>query len=248
LQLSQAINLSVIPGLCGVLLVAFVLRERRRDDAPAAKEMVIQSPGAQANTAAEPKPPLPAALRRYLLLVGVFSFARASETFIVLRGHELGMDTVTLLLLWAMLSFAKSVAAWLGGKWSDRLGRRLLVRVGWLAYAVGFGLMALVQDTQALWTAALLFGAMAGTAEGAERALVGDLAQTGGPGRQVGSGRAYGWYNFVLGVAAVPAGLAFGVLWQFQGAVAAFSGAALIAGACVVGLSATMKEPATAPN
>ena len=85
----EVILWSVVPGVLGVLLVMFGVKEPAKPD-----------------TAREPLPPLrwsvmPPRLRRYLLVLFLFTFARASETFIVLRGHELGMSVVSLLLLWA---------------------------------------------------------------------------------------------------------------------------------------------------
>ena len=70
--------------------------------------------------ASEPsaRPPLswraiPPPLQRYLQVLALFCFAKASEAFIILRGHELGMPTVTLLLLWAWLAALQTLTAWI---------------------------------------------------------------------------------------------------------------------------------------
>jgi len=165
---------------------------------------------------AEPVPPAPLLAWRFVApplrcnfaVLAVFTLARASETFIVLRGHELAMTVPQLLLLWAAVSFAKALSAWTGG----RLGHRRIV----LLHGASFLL-------RALSAAALVFGVCAGFGEGAERALVGDL------GRDGARGTAFGWYNMTLGLAAIPGGLFFGGLWQAFGAAAAFAGAAALA-------------------
>ena len=54
----------------------------------------------------------------------------------------------------------------------------------------------------------------------------------------VSRGTAFGWYNLVAGLAAIPAGLLFGTVWHFQGAAAAFTLAAAVALAAVVVLRA----------
>ena len=169
-------------------------------------------------------------MRRYLLILGLFALARASETFVVLRGHELQMTIPLLLLLWAAMSLAKALTSWVGGHWSDHFGHARLVLVHWLAHGASFLLLACVQSPAMLWAAALVYGVCAGLGEGAERALVGELSSNGDdladPAQR---GTSFGWYNLVLGVAAIPAGLLFGTIWQAFGAAAAFACAGLLA-------------------
>lgn len=221
LTLPQIILLSALPGLAGVLLVALAVRDPQPASRPAAP---LPSPA--------PVPPAPAPLRwrdvprplrAYLLILVVFTMARASETFIVLRGHELAMGIPALLLLWAAMSLAKSLAAWFGGHCADRFGHRRIVLIHWLTHGASFLLLAGVQSPAALWAAALVYGLFSGIGEGAERALVGDLAG------ETARGTSYGWYNLVLGAAAIPAGLLFGALWQQFGAATAFALAGLLA-------------------
>ncbi|MBI2308572.1 MAG: MFS transporter [Rhodocyclales bacterium] len=205
LTLPQIILLSAIPGFVGVALVAFAVRDHASGPAPAAGSA----------------PPLAwrlldPTLRRYFLVLALFTLARASETFIVLRGHELGMGVPQLLLLWAAMSFAKAVTAWFGGRLGDRIGHGRVVLLHWLVHGMSFQLLAFADTPPMLWAAALVFGVCAGVGEGAERALVGDL------GTAAERGTAFGWYNMTLGLAAIPAGLFFGGVWQAFGAAAAF--------------------------
>ncbi len=207
----EVILWSVVPGVLGVLLVMFGIKEPAKPD-----------------TAREPLPPLrwsvmPRRLRRYLLVLFLFTFARASETFIVLRGHELGMSVVSLLLLWAGLNFTKALTATRGGDLADRIPRTTLIAWGWLALSIGFALFAWAASPLYLWLAALVYGLVMGLAEGPERALISDFASA------ETRGTAFGWYHLLTGVAAIPAGLMFGGLWQIAGASWAFGYGALIA-------------------
>ena len=68
--------------------------------------------------------------------------------------------------------------------------------------------------------------------EGTEKALVADLVE---PGHR---GRAFGWMNGLIGFAALPASVVFGVIWQHAGSKAAFLTGAAVAAAAVVGLFA----------
>jgi MFS family permease len=161
--------------------------------------------------------------RRYLAILGAFTFARVSDTFIVLLGYQLGIDTIELLLLWAALNLMKALSSYAGGGWSDHAPRRTVLAVSWTAWAFGFWMLCGVEGATALWLVSLYVGAAAGLGEGAERALIRDYA----PAAQAGT--AFGWYYCLTGFAAIPAGLAFGALWQFGSAALAFSFAGAVA-------------------
>jgi MFS family permease len=224
-SLQQVVLWSCVPGVVGVLLVLFAVKEAPR-------------PSHLANNAL-PKltwSVLSAALKRYLLLIGLFTFARASETFIVLKGRELGMSVVHLLVLWSALNLAKALTASWGGRLADRLEKARVLTVSWSAFALclaGFGYAA---NATWLWIATLVYGAISGMSEGGERALIGEFAAANE------RGTAFGWYNMMLGVAAIPAGLAFGALWQFGHAAWAFDFAAVIAAISAFSLHRWMME------
>jgi MFS family permease len=78
---------------------------------------------------------------------------------------------------------------------------------------------------------AAVYGTSHGLVEGAERALVADLAA------REGRGRAFGAYNLVVGLAALAASTAFGAVWDRFGSAAAFVGSgtfALLAAAALL--------------
>ena len=248
--LQQMILLSVIPGALAVVCVVFGVRTTPSPSAPPllgkeGRTPTTPSPSAPSllekeGSGAAALPPLRwsalgVPMRRYLAVIGLFTLARASETFIVLLGHQRGASTVELLVLWAALSLAKSITATQGGKLADRLGCIAPIALSWTALAVGFVLLAVLPGQAALWVVTIGYGLFAGLGEGAERALSGDFSQ------ERERGTAFGWYNLMLGLFAVPAGVMFGGLWQVFGAPAAFATAGLLGGATVVLLLAWVK-------
>jgi MFS family permease len=103
--------------------------------------------------------------------------------------------------------------------------RAAVVAAGWGAYAlayVGFAYATSPAEIAALFA---FYAAYHGLAEGAERALVADLAP---PGLR---GRAFGWYHGAVGVATLPAGLLTGALWEAHGAKVALGTCAALAAA-----------------
>jgi len=222
-SLPQMILLSAVPGFLAVLCLAVGVKAPAPRPAAAG---VAEAAGAVRTPLAWGS--LDAPLRRYLTVLALFTLARASETFILLLGHERGAPTVELLLLWATLSFSKALTATLGGRLSDRFGRRALMVASWSAFALSFALFGAVNTPLALWLVTVLYGLLAGAGEGAERAVVADFA------RPAQRGTAFGWYHLVAGLAAVPAGLLFGTLWHYAGAAVAFNTAATLAAAAAL--------------
>ncbi len=211
LSLREVIAWSAVPGCIGVLLLWWWVKEPQVVARP-----LTAAPSLQWNA-------LSRTLRQYLLLLAWFTFARVSETFIVLFGHGLGMSIVSLLLLWAFFNLAKSLASWWGGKAALRLGKERVMAISWIAYAATFVALSMTTTPLMLWIVTLVYGIFAGLGEGIERAVIGDFAAP------TERGTAYGWYNMMLGLSAIPAGLMFGGLWQFFGASYAFSFAGFVA-------------------
>ena len=221
-SISTVIYLSVIPGGCAVLLLALVVK-----NAPVAAtdEKPKVAPSLRWSALSAPS-------RGFLSVLAVFSLSRVSESFILLRAHDLGMSTVTVLLLWALLCAIQSTVAWVGGGLSDRFSKTTVVALTWLAYGVALILLATAQTAGGLWFAISGYALLTGLGEGAEKALVSELAT------DADRGTAFGWYNMIIGLSAIPTGVVFGVVW-FQAtpsiAFAAFGGLA-IASAVVVEL------------
>jgi MFS family permease len=201
--------LTVVPGVVVVLLVVFGLRERPIAT-PAAKEFRF--------TLA----PFDRRFRVYLLALVVFTLGNSSDAFLLLRLKELGVSLVMLPLVWGAFHVVKSAGSFLAGPAVDRLGPRPLIVAGWIIYAAIYVAFARATGPAQGWAIFLVYGAFYALTEPAERTLVANLV---GPERQ---GLAFGWFNFAIGIAALPASLVFGAIYQVFGAPLAFTwGAAL---------------------
>jgi len=216
-SVSEVILWSVLPGALVLLVLIFGVREPPR---LAVEEAKLQAPLAWAA--------LPHNMRRYLWVLVLFTFARVSESFILLRGNELGMSVVQLLLLWAALNLTKSGASLLGGRMADAFGIRRLSLISWSGYAVSFVALGLVEHGNALWAGTLLYGLLTGLGEGSERALISRYAD------ERERGTAFGWYHLAVGLSAIPAGVLFGAIWHYWSAGVAFWFAGALALLCVL--------------
>ncbi|MDW8052831.1 MAG: MFS transporter [Armatimonadota bacterium] len=166
----------------------------------------------------------------YLGCVLVFTLGNSSDAFLLIRAQDVGVSIGSVPLLWMMLNLLRSAFGMYGGWLADRYGRVRVLHWGWLCYAlvyVGFGWAHAPWQIVGLFALYAVFHALT---EGAERALVAELA----PAER--SGQAYGLFHFVVGAATLPASVLFGTLWQLLGAPIAFISSALLALLAALGL------------
>ncbi|MGA1178955.1 MAG: MFS transporter [Burkholderiaceae bacterium] len=166
---------------------------------------------------------LPLPLRRFLIVVGLFSVGNASNIFLLLRAKELGVPEPLIPLLWALVSLVAALLSTPLASLSDRVGRLPLLLVGYAAFGVVYlALGFLDQSTGLLAVLFILYGVFVAATEGVEKAMVADLA----PDDRRGT--AFGWFNMVVGLALLPASIVFGVLYETLSPAAAFG----FSGAC----------------
>ena len=196
-----------------MLAVLFVLSVRE----PPAERPIAETGGVRKTT------PLPAALRAYLAILALFSLGNSSDAFLLLRARDLGVPVASLPLLWSVLHTSKLVSSYVGGAFSDRIDRSKVILSGFGVYALTYLGFGVAKEPWQVWALFVVYGSYYGLTEPAEKALVNDLTPIDA------RGRAYGFYNFVIGATAVPASALTGWLWQTWGAFAALSAGAGIA-------------------
>ncbi len=212
-EVRDVIAWSWLPGLLVLLILLWVLR----------RAVLTAPPGPPASPAAD------ATGRVFwgpVLMLSALTLFRVPEALLLLRLQGLGVPMATIPLVWAGLHVVRSAGSYPGGWLSDSLGTRGTVAAGGLLFAAVSYLMGGSPGVAAGVGIFLSLGLASGLMEPAERALVAQLAP-------VRTGRGFGAYHAVTGLAALPAGLLFG--WVYQGAGA---GAALGTSAGLMALTA----------
>jgi MFS family permease len=157
-----------------------------------------------------------------MLVLALFTLGNSSDAFLLLRLTDVAGSVKFIPLMWSALHVVKASVSVLGGDWSDRVGRRTVIAIGWLVYVAVYVGFAVSASLPVLLGWFLVYGFYFGFAEGTEKALVADLA----PASR--RGFAFGLYTAVQGLGALAASVLFGVVWKAFGAAAAFGlGAAL---------------------
>ena len=209
--LAWVFALTIVPGVLAVAMVARIVEPAR----------AVQTK--PVNSASSPPAELPAKLRSFVGIAAVFALGNSPDALILLRALELGAPASALPLLWSGLHVVKVVASRYGGMWADRVPKVRVVLAGWAVYALCYLGFAVCTEVAHVAAVLAVYGVYHGLCEPAERALVKELAP---PDQR---GQAYGAFHMATGLAALPAGLVAGWLWQEAGAGAALGLGAVVA-------------------
>ena len=149
--------------------------------------------------------------KRLLLVVALFTLGNSSDAFLVLRAQSLGISLPVVLGMLALFNLVYALVAGPAGALSDRIDRRRLIVGGWLFYALIYLGFAWVKPGWQVWGLFALYGLYYGLTEGVVKALVADVTTS------AQRGSAYGLFNGAVGLAALPASVIAGLLWQGAG-------------------------------
>lgn len=226
--LRGALVVAVVPAVLSVLLVG-VLREgppptsHRRDP----RRWRRTAPADPVVT------PLPAPLRRVLVLLTVFAVVNVPDALLLLRAHEVGFGVAGVLGVYVAYNAVYALLSFPAGALSDRLPRRYVMAAGLLVFAATYTGLGLLDSRAAVVALFLLYGAYTASTDGVGKAWISALA----PADRQGS--AQGLYQGLSGAGVLVAGLWSGALWSGDGRLplvlagavaAAVAGALLLAG------------------
>lgn len=223
MEVRGVIAWSVVPGVVAMVVLFRVLAVRP-----------IGGSAGQAAPVSAPAPTTPSA--RFWVPITAMTFLLASripETLLLLRLQDLGVAVSVVPLVWAALHVVRTVAAYPGGWLSDRIGPRAMLAAGAVLFGVVLTVLARELGAAQAVAVFLALGFVAGMTEASDRQVVAALAR----GRE---GRGFGNAQALAGLAALPAGLAFGALYQQRGgATALLASAAASLGAMGIWLVVT---------
>jgi MFS family permease len=181
---------------------------------------------------------------RYWFVVAlgaVFTLARFSEAFLVLRAQDLGMALAMVPIVLVVMNLAYTAIAYQAGLAADKGYRNHLLLWGLIALIAADLVIASSASLAALFAGVVLWGAHMGLTQGLLSALVADTAPA--PLR----GTAFGVFHLVSGVALLAASVLAGWLWSEHGAAATFAAGAAFAATALAGLVTYMYVSRTRP-
>jgi len=213
---------AAFPAALAVALLAFGVREPQPADAGRPRTPVSWRSLER----------LDAAYWRLTALGAVFTLARFSEAFLILRAKDRGLSDRSSPLVFIAMNVVYALSVYPVGLLADRMDRRRLMAGGLAVLAAADVVLARAAGLPAVAAGVALWGLHMGLTQGVLSAMVADAA----PPELRGS--AFGFFNLASGVAMLAASVLAGFLWQTAGPAATFEAGAGFALAALVLLGA----------
>ncbi|MCF7822664.1 MAG: MFS transporter [Candidatus Marinimicrobia bacterium] len=214
--------IAVVPGFLAVLVLIVALREP--------ESLKKNSAGHINHLGLNDAKRLPVQYWFVVTLGAVFTLARFSEAFLILRAQDAGLAIAYVPAIMIVMNIVYSIFAYPAGAAADRLPARTLLLLGlWILVAADV-LLAIAAQPWIVFIGAALWGLHMAFTQGLLSKLVADTA----PSELRGT--AFGVFNMVNGVALLLASIIAGVMWNSFGASATFIAGASFATLSAVGL------------
>jgi MFS family permease len=188
---------SFVPGLIAILILIFFLKEEKK------KKELPQRALPKFGFARLGKPYM-----IFTYISTLFTLGNFSDAFLVLRAQNIGMAVALIPLAYLLFNLISSLFSTLAGSLSDKFGRLPLLIGGYFIFGFIYLGFSLIHHVGWIWVLFAIYGLYYAMTEGIQKAYIADLV----PRNQCGT--AMGTYNAITGLAAFPASLIAGFLWQ----------------------------------
>ena len=213
---------AMIPGLLAVALLVFGVREPERVSDGTRR----MNPIRRANLRRLPRG------YWWVVVVGaLFTLARFSEAFLVLRAQQGGLAIAWVPLVMVAMNAVYALSAYPFGHLSDRMSHAKLLVLGLLPLIAADLVLASGNHWIIVLAGVLLWGLHMGMTQGLMATMIADTAP------EDLRGTAYGFFNLLSGVAMLAASAIAGALWDQLGAAFTFYAGAVFCALTVFGLT-----------
>ena len=212
---------AVIPGALAVLLLLVGVREPEHDRPRGAVNPIRHEALARLDS-------------RYWWVVGVgavFTLARFSEAFLVLRASQLDVPVAWVPLVMVAMNLVYAACAYPFGKLSDTVSHGRLLAAGLIVLIASDLVLASAGSWVGLGVGVALWGVHMGMTQGLLAAMVADTAP------EDLRGTAYGFFNLLSGLALLASSVIAGVLWDTRGSAFTFYAGAAFAALTLLGMA-----------
>ncbi len=160
--------------------------------------------------------------KKFIVISSIFGIANFSYAFLILRANDMGVSATLTPLIYLVYSLFFAAFALPAGTLSDRIGRKKVLGIGYLAFSLMCFGFIYFKAWYFAWILFALYGLSLAFTDAITRAFVTDLV------KEEERGTALGIQHTCEGLAAFPASFIFGSLWNFSGSNTAFLFAAAL--------------------
>ncbi|MGY3528523.1 MFS family permease [Bradyrhizobium sp. USDA 4452] len=199
--------LAVIPAVLSLALIVFAVEEPKRP---------IDDDGTKNPLSFTAVKQLGKSYWRVVGIGVVFTLARFSEAFLILRAQNVGLGAMWVPAVLVLMNIVYALSAYPAGELSDRINRTDLLALGLVCLAAADLTLATLANLGGLALGVVLWGLHMGLTQGLFATLIADSSPVSL------RGTAYGYFNLLTGVAMLGSSVVAGALWDALGPAATF--------------------------
>ena len=196
--------LSMIPGAVAVLLIIFFIAEKKKVSAAHSERPKLTLKHFDWK------------FKFFVLIATLFAIGNSSDVFLILRAQQIGIPTIMIPMIYLLFNLIYSLSAIPAGIAADRFGRKRVILLGFILFAILYYGFAIAKDTTAIWALFAFYGLFMGLTEGIQKAFLATIIPSDF------KATAFGVYNTAVGLAMFPASLIGGWLWDHVSPAATF--------------------------
>ena len=197
--------LATIPGILGVLLLLFLVKEKRNRNLLKSNKKFSFSWKF-----------LNSKVKLFLLISFIFALGNSSDAFLILRAKNLGLTTQLAVFVYVLYNLVQTVLATPLGKLSDKIGHRKMFAFGLLVFSLVYFAFGLINNSLFLWFLFPIYGIYIAATDGVSKAYLGEFIS------EEEAGSVYGLYQMLIAFASFFASFLGGILWTKIGPFATF--------------------------
>jgi MFS family permease len=196
--------LSMAPGIIAVLVIIVFIREKRKNLPSHAERprLTLKHFSWKA--------------KFFIIIATLFALGNSSDVFLILRAGQVGVPTLMIPAVYLLFNLVYSLSAIPAGIAADKFGRKRVILLGFVLFAVLYYGFAVAETSAAIWALFGLYGLFMGLTEGIQKAFLAAIIP------QDFKATAFGVYGTCVGMAMLPASLIGGLLWDHVSPSATF--------------------------
>ena len=188
--------LSMIPGVIAVFLIIFFITDKKRVVSANTERPILTMKYFDWR------------YKFFVIIAGLFAIGNSSDVFLILKAQQTGITTVMIPIIYLFFNLIYSLSSLPAGIAADRFGKKRVILLGFVLFAVLYYGFAVAGDATTIWILFGFYGLFMGLTEGIQKAFLSTIIPT------EFKATAFGVYNMAIGLATLPASLIGGWLWD----------------------------------
>jgi MFS family permease len=152
--------LSMIPGAIAVLLIIFFITEKKNIPLPPSERPKLTLKHFDWK------------FKFFVLIATLFAIGNSSDVFLILRAQQIGIPIVMIPIVYLLFNIVYSSSAIPAGIAADRFGRKRVILLGFVLFAIIYYGFAAAKDATAIWILFAFYGLFMGLTEGIQKAFL----------------------------------------------------------------------------